>query len=98
MSLQPWQVETKRCVEAGTTAEFNQSFYLTTGNHFFTIKIEVINAHAGGLLEAKVKESIISAYEIRIPDLKSLPFKSDGSVRLPVALFDPKKCGLAQVG
>lgn len=74
--------------------EFNQSFYLPVANHFFTIKIEVINTHVSGVISSKVKESVIASYEIRIPDLHSDPFQEDGSIRLPVASFDYKKCGL----
>jgi len=65
--------------------DFNQSFYLPLANHFFTIKVEVINLHADGWLREHFKESVLASYDIRIPDLNKEPFKSDGSIRLPVA-------------
>lgn len=78
--------------------EFGQSFYLPVANHFFTLKVEVINLHADGWVRAHFKESVIASYEIRIPDLNKEPFKADGSIRLPVACFDYKKCGLSKIG
>ena len=80
-------------MELGVT-EFNQSFYTPNSNHFFTIKVEVINTHMSGVLSAKFKESVLATYDIRIPDLRNAPFTDDGSIRLPVTMFDWKKCGL----
>lgn len=47
-----------------------------------------------GVLSAKFKESVLATYDIRIPDLRNAPFTDDGSIRLPVTMFDWKKCGL----
>lgn len=58
LTLQPWILESKKCCEQKT--EFNQSFYLPVANHFFTLKIEVINIHADGWLSTNFKEAILA--------------------------------------
>ena len=72
-SLQPWVVETKKLMEQGKM-DFNQNVYLPIANHFFTLKIEVINLHADGWLRGNFKEVVLQTYEIRIPDLNKEPF------------------------
>jgi hypothetical protein len=95
--LQPWTLETRKCMELGVT-EFNQSFYIPNANHFFTIKVELVNTHMSGVLSAKLKETVLASYEIRIPDLRHAPFDRDGSISLPIPSFDWKKSGLQQIG
>ena len=67
---------------------------MPVANHFFTIKAEVINMHADGWLREHFKETVLSTYEIRIPDLNKEPFKPDGTIKLPITQVDLKKSGL----
>jgi hypothetical protein len=71
---------------------------MPVANHFFTLKIEVINLTADGWLREHFKEHLITSFEIRVPDINKEPFKSDGSIRLPITKIDPKKCGLILIG
>ena len=67
-------------------------------NHFFTLKVEILNLQADGWLREKYKELVIASYEIKISDLNKPPFSGDGSISLPIPKFDAKKLGLIPNG
>ena len=62
--------------------DFFQSFYIPVANHWFTIKVEVINYLSDGWLREKYTEKVIASFEIRITDLHKPPFNSKGFVDL----------------
>ena len=72
--------------------------FIPIANNFFTLKVDIINVTADGWLREHFKEHIIASFDIRIPDLKKEPFKSDGSIRLPFSKVDYKKLGLVLIG
>ena len=78
--------------------DFQQTFYVPIANHFFTLKIELINLQSDGWLREHFIEKVLASYEIRIPDLNKAPFQADGTVILPIPKFDYKKCGLTPSG
>lgn len=57
----------------------------------------MVNVHADGFLREHYKEKVIATFDIRVPDLTKHPFMEDGSIRLPVAGFKWKECGLQQI-
>jgi len=71
---------------------------MPVANHFFTLKINLINLKSDGWLQEKFKEFVIASYEFRISDLNKPPFNSDGSITLPIPKFDSKKLGLIPNG
>ena len=75
--------------------DFQQGFYVPIANHFFTLKIEVINLESGGVFSSKLKEHVLDSYEIRLPDIHKEPFSKDGTLVLPIKpITDYKKVGL----
>lgn len=54
--------------------DFNQGFYIPVANHFFKLKIEVINMEASGFFSEKFTEHILDSFEIRLSDLNKEPF------------------------
>jgi hypothetical protein len=71
---------------------------MPVANHFYTLKIDLINLQSDGWLREKYKELVIASYEFRISDLNKSPFHSDGSITLPIPKFDSKKLGLIPTG
>lgn len=95
ISLQPWVLMTKKIMD--WKLDFNQTFYIPVANHFFTLKIEILNLHSDGWLTEHFKEHVIASYQIRIPDINKAPFDEDGNLALPIIMkekVDYKKLGL----
>ena len=93
LSVQPWSLNTKRIMD--NKYDFYQGFYIPVANHFFTLKIELINMESVGLFRESFKEHVLDSYEVRLPDLNKEPFKSDGTLFLPIRpIQDYKKYGL----
>lgn len=93
ISVQPWAVSTKRIMDS--KLEYKQGFYIPVANHFFTLKIEIINMESVGFFREKMQEHVLDSYEIRLPDLHQDPFQEDGTLVLPIRpIPDYKKVGL----
>jgi len=67
VSVAPWTLSTKRIMD--TKFEFNQGFYIPIANHFFTLRIEIINLESVGFFRENFREHVLESYEIRLPDL-----------------------------
>ena len=72
MSVQPWTLQTKTIKDS--KLEFKQGFYIPIANHFFTLKIELINMESVGFFRENLKEHVIETYEIRLSDINKDPF------------------------
>ena len=57
LSVQPWILSTKAVKD--TKLDFNQSFYIPVANHFFTLKIELINMESVGFFRENFKEHVL---------------------------------------
>ena len=64
-----------------------------------TVKIELINMESVGWLREQFKEHIFESYEIRLPDINKDPFRSDGSIMLPIHEREQeyRRCGLQSI-
>ncbi len=74
------------------------NFFYAFANHFYTLKIDLINLQSDGWLRNKYKELVIASYEFRISDLNKSPVDSDASITLPKRKFDSKQLGLIPNG
>ena len=93
LSVQPWTLCTKRIID--NKFEFKQGFYIPVANHFFTLKIELVNLESVGFFKETFKEHILESYEIRLPDINKDPFQKDGTLVLPIKpIIDHRKFGL----
>ena len=93
VSVQPWSLSTKRIMDS--KFEFKQGFYIPVANHFFTLKIEIINLESVGFFRENFKEHVIESYEIRLADINKEPFQKDGTLVLPIKpIQDYRKLGL----
>ena len=72
MSVQPWTLQTKTIKDS--KLDFKQGFYIPIANHFFTLKIELINMESVGFFRENLKEHVIETYEIRLSDINKDPF------------------------
>ena len=72
LSVQPWTLCTKRIID--NKFEFKQGFFIPVANHFFTLKIELVNLESVGFFKETFKEHILESYEIRLPDINKDPF------------------------
>jgi hypothetical protein len=97
VSLTPWQFKTKKIMDS--RLDFYQTFYIPVANHWFTVKVELINLQSDGWLREKYIEKVISSFEIRISDLNKPPFNTKGFIKLPLPTnLDYKKYGLGHTG
>ena len=72
VSVDPWSLCTKRVMD--NKYDFKQGFYIPVANHFFTLKIEIINMESVGFFRENFKEHVLESYEIRLADLNKDPF------------------------
>mmetsp|Transcript_18155 Transcript_18155/g.13202 ORF Transcript_18155/g.13202 Transcript_18155/m.13202 type:complete len:257 (+) Transcript_18155:42-812(+) len=96
LTCNPWVLGTRRIPT--TELDFNQRFFFPVHNHFATLKVELINSTYDGWFRDHKKETVITSFEIRLPDLHKDPFDYNGNIRIPVSdQIDFKKLGLKAV-
>jgi hypothetical protein len=83
ISCNPYVLNSRKILDS--QLDFQQRFFIPVHNHFNTLKVEVINLLNDGWFREHVKETVIAAFEIRLPDIHKVPFDDNGYIKLPIA-------------
>ena len=94
LSCNPFVLNSRKILDS--QLDFEQRFFIPVHNHFNTLRVEIINMLNDGWFREHVKESVIAAFDIRLPDIDKEPFDENGYIKLPIPeqSIDYKKLGL----